>query len=151
MQRYNILVENWNNTFDKAKSLIDMQEAVESSSMGTDAKTKFSSLIDDIAIGDAKVTDEVGIAAILIHDLIPKESPNYDVLIAKLAEIESHPTLIESNRKLGKEMLLLIEKDTTIADKYKEHIKNQLSIIVYGGSASIEQVSTSTGSEVASG
>jgi len=100
MQRYNTLVENWNNPFDKAKSLIDIQEGVESGEMDAATKTKISSIIDELLIGDAKVTDEVGVAAILIRDLIPAESPNHDVLITKLEEIESHPTLLDVNKKL---------------------------------------------------
>ncbi len=137
MQRYNTLVENWNNTFDKAKSLIDIQEGIESGMMTSDQKIKLSKVVDDLLIGDSQVTDEVAIAVRLIRDLIPAESPNHDILIAKLAEIESHPTLLTENKKLGKEMLVLIETDATIPDKYKVHIKNQLSIIVSGGSASV--------------
>ncbi len=38
MQRYNTLVENWNNPFDKAKSLIDIQENIESGTMDADKK-----------------------------------------------------------------------------------------------------------------
>jgi hypothetical protein len=143
MQRYNTLVENWNNTFDKAKSLIDIQEGIESGTMDTEQKAKLSKIVDELLIGDAQVTDEVGIAVHLIRDLIPAESPNHDILISKLTEIESHPTLLDANRKLGTEMLVLIETDTTIPDKYKVHIKNQLSIIVNGGSASVP---TDTGS-----
>ncbi len=142
MQRYNVLVENWNNPFDKAKSLIDIQEGIESANIDSDRKTKMSQIVDELLIGDATVTDEVGIAALLIRDLIPKESPNHDTLLAKLAEIESHPTLLEENKKLWKEMLLLIEKDTTIPDKYKGHIKNQLLVIINGWSNSIPETNT---------
>ena len=137
MQRYNTLVENWNNPFDKAKSLIDIQEGIESGTMDTILKWKMSKVVDELLIGDSEVTDEIGIAALLIKDLIPKESPNHDLLLAKLAEIESHPTLLDVNKKLGKEMLVLIENDATIPDKYKWHIKNQLLVIINGGTKSI--------------
>jgi PKD repeat protein len=142
MQRYNTLVENWNNPFDKAKSLIDIQEGIESSAMDTVVKSKMSKVVDDLLIGDAVATDEVAVAVHLIRDLIPKESPNHDVLITKLAEIESHPGALDQNKALGKEMLTLIQTDTTIPDKYKIHIKNQLSIIINGGSASVSAEST---------
>ena len=59
-----------------------------------------SKIVDELLIGDAEVTDEIGIAAVLIRDLIPAESPNHDTLLAKLVEIESHPTLLEANKKL---------------------------------------------------
>lgn len=146
MQRYNTLVENWNNTFDKAKSLIDLQEWVESGTMDNDMKWKMTKVIDELLIGDAQVTDEVGIAAILIKDLIPVASPNHDVLLEKLAEIESHPTLLDTNKKLWKEMLVLIETDSTIPDKYKWHIKNQLLVIINWGVSSIPTPTTETGS-----
>jgi hypothetical protein len=142
MQRYNTLVENWNNPFDKAKSLIDIQEGIESGTMDTTVKTKISKIVDDLLIGDAVATDEVAVAVHLIRDLIPKESPNHDALIAKLAEIESHPGVLDKNKALGKEMLILIQTDATIPDKYKIHIKNQLSIIINGGSASVSAEST---------
>ncbi len=142
MQRYNTLVENWNNTFDKAKSLIDIQEGIESGTMSSDQKMKLSKVVDDLLIGDSQVTDEIAIAVRLIRDLIPTESQNHDILISKLSEIESHPTLLTENKKLGKEMLVLIETDTTIPDKYKVHIKNQLSIIVNGGSNGVTTDST---------
>lgn len=138
MQRYNTLVENWNNPFDKAKSLIDIQEGIEDGNITEDMKVKMSKVIDELLIGDAEVTDEVGIAALLIRDLIPKESPNQAELLAKLSEIESHPTLLDANKKLGKEMLVLIETDSTIPDKYKGHIKNQLLVIINGWSKNIQ-------------
>jgi hypothetical protein len=148
MQRYNTLVENWNNTFDKAKSLIDIQESIESGTMDNDKKIKLSKVVDDLLVGDSQVIDEMGIAVRLIRDLIPIESPNHAVLIAKLADIESHPTLISENKKLGKEMLVLIETDTSIPDKYKVHIKNQLSIIVNGGSTSVSAEESNSGTTV---
>lgn len=138
MQRYNILVENWNNPFDKAKSLIDIQEGIEGGNFEEEMKVKMSKVIDELLVGDAEVTDEIGIAALLIRDLIPKESPNQAELLAKLSEIESHPTLLDTNKKLGKEMLVLIETDATIPDKYKGHIKNQLLVIINGGSKSLQ-------------
>jgi PKD repeat protein/type IV secretory pathway VirB2 component (pilin) len=64
MQRYNTLVENWNNTFDKAKSLIDIQEGIESGAMNNEQKTKLSKIVDDLLVGDSQVTDEVGIASL---------------------------------------------------------------------------------------
>jgi hypothetical protein len=110
--------------------------------MDTTVKTKMSKIVDDLLIGDAVATDEVAVAVHLIRDLIPAESLNRDTLIAKLAEIESHPSLLDSNKALGKEMLTLIQTDATIPDKYKIHIKNQLSIIINGGSASVSAEST---------
>ena len=75
-----------NNPFDKAKSLIDIQEGIEDGNITEDMKVKMSKVIDELLIGDAEVTDEVGIAALLIRDLIPKESQiklNYSLNSAK--------------------------------------------------------------------
>jgi hypothetical protein len=116
--------------------------------MDNDKKIKLSKVVDDLLVGDSQVIDEMGIAVRLIRDLIPIESPNHAVLIAKLADIESHPTLISENKKLGKEMLVLIETDTSIPDKYKVHIKNQLSIIVNGGSTSVSAEESNSGTTV---
>lgn len=151
MQRYNTLVENWNNPFDKAKSLIDLQESVVWSTVSTDQKTKISKIIDELLIGDSKSTDEISVAVKLIRDLIPKESPNYSALTDKLSAIEAHPTLLSENKILGQEMLKLIENDITIPDKYKLHIRNQLLLIVNGGSSNTTTTETKTTSTPSTG
>jgi hypothetical protein len=50
MQRYNTLVENWNNTFDKAKSLIDIQEGIENGAMDSEQKAKLSKIVDELLL-----------------------------------------------------------------------------------------------------
>lgn len=41
MKEYNILVENWDDSFAKTKKLIDIQELVDKLSISADKKTSF--------------------------------------------------------------------------------------------------------------
>ncbi len=137
MQKYNIMIENWGDSFSKAKSLIDIQEALETTTLPEDKKAAITSIIDALLVGDAIATDEVTLATKLIQDLIPESSTNRATILDKLTEISSHPNDIEKNRVLGKEILELVKNDATIEDKYKIHIKNQLLVIINGGQNSI--------------
>lgn len=150
MKEYNIMVENWDDSFSKAKSLIDVQETIDITSLSEDKKIAMSAIVDALLIGDAVSTDEVTLASKLIQDLVPIDSPNRATIIEKLNAISSHPSDIESNKILGKEILELVKNDTSIEDKYKLHIRNQLLIIINGGQASIPsgevETESSTGS-----
>lgn len=137
MQKYNILIENWADSFSKAKSLIDLQEAVNTTTLSEEKKIAITTLIDNLLVGDASSIDEITIATKLIQDLIPTASPNRDSILQKLGEIASHPWNLEKNRPLWKEILELIKDDTTIEDTYKIHIKNQLLIIIKWWQSSI--------------
>lgn len=151
MQEYNTMIENWDDSFSKAKSLVDIQEIINTTSMSEDKKIAMSAIVDNLLIGDAISTDEVTLATKLIEDLIPEASQNRAIILEKLAAISSHPGDIEENKTLGKEILELVKNDTTIEDKYKIHIKNQLLIIINGWQASVpveevEETSSSWGS-----
>ena len=50
MQKYNLLLENWDDTTEKAKILIDMQTYIEQSAMTSTQKTSLSGLIDTILV-----------------------------------------------------------------------------------------------------
>ena len=150
MQEYNTMIENWSDSFSKAKSLIDIQEAVDTTGLTADKKSSISSIIDMLLTGDATSTDEITLATKLIQDLIPQTSPNRTTILEKLTIIASHPSDLVENKKLGNEILELVKTDTSIEDKYKLHIRNQLRIIINGGQSSIpsgevEESSTSGG------
>jgi PKD repeat protein len=136
MQEYNTMIENWSDSFSKAKSLIDIQEGVDTTTLPADKKSAMSAIIDTLLIGDAATTDEITLASKLIQDLIPQTSTNRTTILEKLTLISSHPSDLTGNKKLGNEILDLIKTDTTIEDKYKLHIRNQLRIIINGGQAS---------------
>ena len=130
MKKYNTLAENWASPFEKAKSLLDIQEYVSYSTSITSAKQQeISELIDALLVGDAQSADQVTIATKLIQDLIPESNPNYAAVKERTDAIASHPTNLEENRRLGKEILEIIQNDNTIDDKYKITIRDQLLVI----------------------
>lgn len=134
MQKYNILLENWESIFERTKSLIDIQEYVSySHSIDPHKRTAISENIDAIIRSGSEKTNEIDLAIQLIRNLIPDHSNNAQAIHEKLDLIASHPLNTEENRKLGEEILVLIQNDSSIEDKYKLHIKNQLSIIKNGG------------------
>lgn len=149
MQLYNALVENWDDPFSKAKSLIDLQEKVNELNIESTAREDFWKTIDALLVGDSTSTDEITIAVKLIEWLIPQASSNRNIILEKLESIKSHPKLLAENKVLGTDILKLIENDENIETKYKLHIKNQLLIIVNGGQDGIPaaetEVSTTSG------
>ncbi len=132
MQKYNILLENWEDPTEKTKMLIDIQEYVDASALSSTDKSDFSKLLNSLLIGDGKQSDDISIATQVVKNLIPSTNPNSAKIQANLDLIGSHPSNLTENKKLGTEILELIKDDTTIEDKYKLMIKEQLKIIVNG-------------------
>lgn len=144
-QSYNLLIENWDDTFERTKKLIDIQDTVNNSSTLTaPVKEEISKLIDTILVGDAQSTDEVTVATKVIESLIPATSTNRTTIIEKVEAIKSHPDNLTLNKELGKSILEMVQSDSTIDEKYKLMIKSQLQIIVNGGQASIPPSSVTT-------
>lgn len=100
MKEYNTLIENWADPFSKAKSLIDIQELVNTTTLSESQKSAITIVIDNLLVGDAVSTDEITIASKLIQDLIPSTSTNRTAILEKLEEISSHPSNLEENRVL---------------------------------------------------
>jgi PKD repeat protein len=144
MKDYATMVENWGDSFAKARSLIDLQERVNSLSISEEKKTEFSRTIDGLLVGDAQSTDEINLATKVIEWLIPTESPNRQKILDNLAMIASHPQSLAENKVLAQEILSLVKTDASISDKYKIHIKNQLLIILSGGQSSVSPTSVDT-------
>jgi PKD repeat protein len=144
MKDYNTLMENWSDSVTKAQSLINIQESIDSTNESDSIKQKITAIIDELLVGDAKANDEVTIAATLIKSLIPASSENKKVIEEKLDMILAHPGKLEENRSLWKEILTLIEWDTTIDAKYKNHIKSQLQVIIYGWQESVPEKTVSS-------
>jgi PKD repeat protein len=137
MKDYATMVENWGDSFAKARSLIDLQERVNSLAISDEKKVEFSRTIDWLLVGDAQSTDEINLATKVIEWLIPTESVNRQKILDNLALIASHPQKLAENKVLAQEILTLVKWDTSISDKYKIHIKNQLLIILSGGQSSV--------------
>ena len=144
MKDYNTLMENWTDSVTKAQSLINIQESIDSTSESDQTKQKITDIIDELLVGDAKANDEITIAATLIQSLIPASSENKKTIEEKLDMILAHPGKLEENRSLGKEILTLVEWDATIDAKYKNHIKSQLQVIIYGGQQSVPEQTVSS-------
>jgi PKD repeat protein len=150
MKQYNILVENWSDTFSKSKSLLDIQESINQTSETDQTKENIGTIIDALLIGDARAIDEVTVAATLIQWLVPDASPNKVNIKEKLDMILAHPGLLDQNKILGQDILKMVEWDTSIDTKYKLHIKNQLQVIIYGWQQSVPESSTSWEAETGS-
>ncbi len=147
MKKYNILVENWNDSFEKAKTLIDIQELIVDAELPAQKKKQITKIIDELLIGGAESVNSISVAAQLIKDLIPTENANREKIIGNLDTILNQIDKKEENRKLAKEILELIKNDDTIATKYKEYIKSQLQIIIHKGSKNVSQ-NTNSASKV---
>lgn len=137
MKKYNILVENWNDSFEKAKTLIDIQELIVDAELPAQKKKQITKIIDELLIGGAESVNSITVAAQLIKDLVPIDNANREKIIGNLDTILNQIDKKEENRKLAKEILELIKNDDTIATKYKEYIKSQLQIIIHKGSKNI--------------
>lgn len=149
MQKYNILVENWSDTFEKAKNLVDMQRLVdERTEMSQSTKENFGKVLDALLIGDANTNNTITIATRLIKALLPPTSQNYQTMVEKIDAIASHPSDRKANKELGEELLVLIQQEpsTNLSDDHKNVIRTQLQLILANGSPSetIEPPTTPT-------
>lgn len=151
-QWYASLLENWDDTLERTKKLIEIQEGIlESPGINESDKKELSSLIDTILVGDASAIDEITVATRVIESLIPLSNTNRAAIIEKLETIKSNPTKLSENKKLWSEILTFIQDDATIEVKYKNIIKSQLQIIISGGQGSVPDGSSWPGSSEPSG
>lgn len=66
MKSYNSLVENWDDTFAKSRTLIEIQSLVDESTIPADKKATISTVINDLLSGESQSTDDITLAARLI-------------------------------------------------------------------------------------
>lgn len=147
MQKYNILAENWMNSFEKAKNLVDLQNLVnDRPGISNDAKNSFSTTIDALLMGDANTTNATTVASKLVKDLLPPNSANYQQMVEKIDAISSHPSDRETNKKLGEELLVLIQQEpnANLSDDYKLIIREQLKTIIANGDVTASDGSGTT-------
>ena len=67
MKEYNILIENWDDAFSKTKSLLGLQELIDTTTLPADKKSSMTQNIDALLVGGAASTDEVTLAATVIE------------------------------------------------------------------------------------
>ena len=137
------MVENWDSNFEKTKGLIDIQEHVSYAQIDANQKDNIIHLIDALIIGEARAMNDVEVALSVLRNLIPDDN-KYDDIRKIIDEIESNPADRENNRTLGKQILESIQNDTTIDDKYKVIIKQQLLTIINSGYVAPESNSLDT-------
>lgn len=134
MQYYGALQENWFDTREKTKTIIDFENYIDTNS-SLDAKSKeaFYSLLEGFLVAETQVKDDIGLATSVLKSLIPKTNAKYAEIMKNIDEILSHPTNTALNKELGTFILNAIKDDSTIETKDKTIIKAQLQTIIYGG------------------
>lgn len=138
MQYFSLLQENWFDTREKTKTIIDFEAYIDASSaLDTKAKESFYSLLEGFLLSDTQVKDDVGLATKVLKSLIPKTNSSYAQIMKNIDDIISHPTNTTLNKELGTFILNAIKDDTTIEVKDKNIIKSQLQTIIYGGQNNI--------------
>jgi hypothetical protein len=138
MQYFSQLQENWFDSREKTKTIIDFENYVDTSAaLDTKGKEVFYSLLEGFLLADTQVKDDVGLATQVLKSLIPKTNTSYDQIMKDIDDIISHPTNTALNKELGTFILNAIKDDTTIEVKDKNIIKSQLQTIIYGGQNNI--------------
>ena len=138
MQYFSLLQENWFDTREKTKTIIDFETYIDyNSALDTKAKEEFYSLLEGFLLTDTQVKDDIALATKVLKSLIPKTNPSYTQIIQNIDDILSHPTNTTLNKELGTFILGAIKDDTTIEVKDKNIIKSQLQTIIYGGQDNI--------------
>ena len=140
MQYFSSLQENWFDTREKTKTIIDFETYIDSgSSLDVATKDSFYSLLEGFLFADTQVKDDVGLATKVLKSLIPKTNSSYDQIIKNIDDIISHPTNTTLNKELGTFILNAVKDDADIEVKDKNIIKSQLQTIIYGGQNNIPE------------
>lgn len=143
MQYFSQLQENWSDDREKTKTIIDFQSAVSELAIKDEQKQEFLILLDSFLLSDSETKDDIGLATSVLEKLIPKSNAKYEEIFGKdgkgglVGEILSHPTNIELNREIGEKILGYLKDDKEIPDGDKLILKEQLRVIIYGGSKNI--------------
>ena len=152
MQYFSSLQENWFDTREKTKTIIDFETYIDSGS-ALDIATKDSlySLLEGFLLADTQVKDDVSLATKVLKSLIPKTNSSYDQIIKNIDDIISHPTNTTLNKELGTFILNAVKDDADIEVKDKNIIKSQLQTIIYGGQNNIPENAPAVESTSSSG
>jgi PKD repeat protein len=139
-QKYNTLIENWDDLHERTQNLLDIQKEVdESVTLDQSTKEEMSKQIDIILVGDAQATNEISVASRVIEWLVKTDSPDREYIIERLEQIKAHPASLSENKILWKEILQKIEDDSDLSNADKLLLKSQLQIIINGWQDSIPE------------
>jgi hypothetical protein len=135
--------ENWNDVTAKTKTIIDFQQSVSELGISEGDKNKFLTILDGFLLSDSETKDDIGLATSVLRKLIPASNPNYEEIFGKdgkgglVGEILGHPTDIERNKEIASKIAGFIKDDSTISDDDKLILKEQLKVVIYGGSKNV--------------
>ena len=143
MQFITQIQENWNDVTAKTKTIIDFQQAVSELGISEGDKNKFLTILDGFLLADSETKDDIGLATSVLRKLIPASNPNYEEIFGKdgkgglVGEILGHPTDLERNKEIASKIAGFIKDDMSISDGDKLILKEQLKVIIYGGSKNV--------------
>lgn len=150
MQLLSQLQENWSDDREKTKTIIDFQSAISELAMPDADKTELLTILDSFLLSDSEVKDDMALATSVLRKLIPSTNPKYEEIFGAdgksglVGEILSHPTNLDLNKQIGEKILSYIKDDTGITDNDKLILKEQLRVIIYGGSKNVVAATTET-------
>jgi PKD repeat protein len=161
MQYITQIQENWNDVTAKTKTIIDFQQSVSELGISEGDKNKFLTILDGFLLSDSETKDDIGLATSVLRKLIPASNVHYEEIFGKdgkgglVGEILGHPTDLERNKEIASKIAGFIKDDNTISDDDKLILREQLKVIIFGGSknvipeAVVDDGSNSAGSLIA--
>lgn len=143
MQYINQIQENWSDVTAKTKTIIDFQQAVAELSLSETDKNKFLTNLDSLLLSDSETKDDVSLAASVLRKLVPSTNIHYKEIFGDdgkgglVGEIMSHPTNTALNKELATKIMGYILEDKNISDADKVILKEQLKVIIAGGTKNL--------------
>lgn len=129
--KYNLLLDNWIDSTEKARIIIEMKEIISTSGLDASTTTDFMNVLDQILGEDLQSMTEIDSAIRAIEWLVA-QSMNSGSIMESLNQIRSHPTNLELNKQIGTSILEIVKNDKSLSDEYKLMLKQQLSGIILG-------------------
>lgn len=147
MQQLSSLQENWFDSREKTRIILDMETTVGELKLDQSVKDDIYSLLEGFLVSEDQTKDDVALAVKVLKSLIPESNAHYKEIVGDkdkpglVDEILSHPANTELNREIGKKILDYVKDDKNIENKDKLIIKSQLEVIIYGGQANVPAAS----------
>ncbi len=158
MQSLSQLQDSWQDTTEKTKAVVALERSVADLSVSEDIKNEFLTLLDGFLLSESETKDEMALATSVLKKLIPNSNTHYEEIFGKdgnaglVGEILGHPTNTELNKGIGEKILGYIKSDDNISDADKLTLKEQLRIVINGGSKNLppstEQTTTTDSSGI---
>lgn len=143
MQQLSQLQDGWQDSTEKTKAVVAMERTVADLSITDEIKNEFLTILDGFLLTESETKDEMALATSVLKKLIPSSNAHYEEIFGKdgksglVGEILGHPTNTELNKTIGEKILGYIKSDENISDVDKLTLKEQLRIIISGGSKNL--------------